>query len=813
MKKALQIAFISTALSANEISLQKIEVVATYDTNETSAYSSSSKLTRDKLDKMTSKNHTIADSLKSNPNVSFNRLSDLGTDTGEIKPQDFSINGAKFYQNNFLIDGANFNHDINPANRNSNGYETPYYHVERAASLSSQSLTLDTDLLESIEVIDSGVSARYGDFQGGVVNAKTRDPKRKFGGILSSQYTSTEWQKTFIHEDNKKFYSSQSGYDKSNFKKRRHRIGLEGYTSENFGLLFDYTRFSSVIKYDIKSQLINTDIAQIPNDERLVENYFLKNIWQINDRVVLKPSVLYSLQKNKMFEEDSLDSSMSYKYGGIAANLNAEIDLDRVFLEQTLSYSKFETSRYTDNKGAKYDYKKSSVKNWGYNDISSYGGISDVRQDQTSLEYKLNAKMEDFDLFGVSHAFSSGFELSKTSGIYEILKPYEHYLDPKPILDGHICAPDDKTCVNDDSFAEVPGATGQFLSQKSYYGDVRNKTVINKAALYVEDEIKFDRFKIRPGIRVQKDSFDNDVLIAPRFVTEYEIYDKNFIGFGLNRYYGRNLFAYKIYKDTQKHRLFYSRNKASDPFVNPFKESETNGENDLKTPHDDEKSIFYRGDIGNVRLNLKYVKRDSKNEVLTLNGKHIGRDEDKLYFVNNGKSSTQIYTFSIANIMPVEILSTKNDFELSFAKTSKKSNFRDYADKNSEDLVIYENKFIKASELPQIDYNVPFTAKFTHKINFSSFNVTNFVNHIGKTPALTSKYNRTHRKTQYSKINLPSRTIWDMRVSYEKNLKDDFRFFTNLDINNVLNKKYPIVASKKHFGAGRNFWLEMGIKW
>ncbi|MDO5045614.1 TonB-dependent receptor plug domain-containing protein [Campylobacter sp.] len=813
MKKAFQISFIATALIANEITLQKIEVVTKYDANESTSYASSSKLTRDKLDKTASKNHTIADSLKSNPSVAFGRISDLGIDAGEIKPQDFSINGAKFYQNNFLIDGANFNHDINPANRNSNGHETPHYHVERAASLSGQSLTLDTDLLESIEVIDSSVSARYGNFQGGVVNAKTRDPKRKFSGVLSSQYTTGEWQKTFIHEDNEQIYKSRSGFDKSDFSKRRYRVGLEGYLNENFGLLFDYIRLQSLIKYDIKSELINSEIAEIPDDKRVAENYFLKGIWEANDRVILKPGVLYSMQRNRMFEEDSLDSSMLYKYGGISANLNMDIDLDRVFLEQILSYSKFTTSRYTDNKGAKYDYQKSSVKNWGYEDISSYGSVSDVKQDQTGLEYKLNAKFEEFDTFGIWHAISSGFEISRTSGIYEILKPYEHYGWPKPILDGHICAPDDKTCVNDDSFADVPGATGQFLSQKTYYGNVKNKVNMNKIALYIEDELKFNRLKIRPGIRVQKDNFDNDILIAPRFVTEYEIFDRNFIGFGLNRYYGRNLFAYKIYNDTQKYRLYYERDKAGDPFVNTYIFPETNGESELKTPHDDEKSLFYRGDVGNARINLKYIKRDSKNEVLTLNGELIGREKDKSYFVNKGKSSAEIYTFSVSNIYPIKIFGSKNDFELSFTRTSKKSNFRDYADNNSEKLIIYEGKVVKASELPVIDYNVPFSVKFGHNVNFSSFNISNFINHIGKTPVLTSKYNRKLKLTEYSKIELPSRTIWDMRISYEKNLKDDLRFFTNLDINNVLNKKYPISASKKHFGAGRNFWLEMGVRW
>jgi len=54
-----------------------------------------------------------------------------------------------------------------------------------------------------------------------------------------------------------------------------------------------------------------------------------------------------------------------------------------------------------------------------------------------------------------------------------------------------------------------------------------------------------------------------------------------------------------------------------------------------------------------------------------------------------------------------------------------------------------------------------------------------------------------------------------MRIGYERRLVGDFRAFVNLDINNLLNKKF--IASNEgnyyEYGLGRNFWLEAGVKW
>ena len=60
-------------------------------------------------------NGDIATALRSNPAVQFNDTGRSSRNMGEIRPDDFSINGAPYYQNLFLLDGATINNDIDPA--------------------------------------------------------------------------------------------------------------------------------------------------------------------------------------------------------------------------------------------------------------------------------------------------------------------------------------------------------------------------------------------------------------------------------------------------------------------------------------------------------------------------------------------------------------------------------------------------------------------------------------------------------------------------------------------------------------------------
>lgn len=50
---------------------------------------------------------------------------------------------------------------------------------------------------------------------------------------------------------------------------------------------------------------------------------------------------------------------------------------------------------------------------------------------------------------------------------------------------------------------------------------------MDQISLYLEDEISYEKFKIRPGIRLQKDSLTKDFYKALRFASSYEFYEKN----------------------------------------------------------------------------------------------------------------------------------------------------------------------------------------------------------------------------------------------------------------------------------------------
>lgn len=827
-----KIAFIVTPLvliAEQSIDIGEVEVSDSKSLNtQTSSYVSSRTITQGKLKAQTKKDGTISDALRSNPNVILNKTADSSTESGEISPKDVSINGASFYQNNFMVDGLNFNDDINPA-----GYRTLFKNTWRGPTLGSQAINLSSDLLKSIEVIDSSVSAKYGGFQGGVVNAKTRDPKKGFHGVVSGGYTSGDLSKNFIDPLVRDNYKNSTGwYDKSDFSKRKYRFGMEGYVSDDFGLLFDYTKHKSIIKTHTKDSIMDPKIAEFPNETRDAQNYFIKGIYRAGDRVNIKPSYLYSKQNSRSFIEHDLNSAMDNKFGGFALNLDVEADLDSVFLEQKVSYSEFESSRYFDFKNGLYDYAKSNLKNWGnsYNARdglfhSYYGGLGDIKQLQKTFTYNIDATLSEFEIFNTKHNIINGFEYENKRGSYRTLTPFAEYFTPKALPDGYICDKDDLTCINDNSF----GGKGQYLSELYYYGNVYNKATMNKFALYLEDEILYDKFKFRPGVRMERNSINSDVNIAPRFVSEYEFIGENFLGFGLNRYYGRELFAQKIYNDMYAHQEDFIRNHPNEKFTKTANDINGFLGNKFKTPYDDELSLFYRGDIKNARLDLKYIKRKSRDEVKVTSrkkaglGSVAGLDDNYYIYTNDGKTDSDIYTFTVQNIDPIEFINTKNYFELGYTHMKRDRNFNKYTDSDLylDRKILYNGKERTIGELPTVDFYTPDVLRLAHTMQVPYFGITlsNFINYESGNEALVRGFDKAKKMQTYTKVNLPSRTTWDARVAYDKNLHKDVEFFANFDINNILNKKQKIDADSIDdkiyytYATGRNLYLEVGLKW
>lgn len=142
--------------------------------------SSAGKISTQMLESSPSGNGDIGSILRILPNVQFDNAQNRSTTPGEIDPARISISGGLHYQNSFQLDGMNMNNDLDPAGSAD---------WLGGAPGRSQGLAVDTSLLDSITVLDSNVSAAYGGFSGGVVEANTRKPSKKIGANISYQFT------------------------------------------------------------------------------------------------------------------------------------------------------------------------------------------------------------------------------------------------------------------------------------------------------------------------------------------------------------------------------------------------------------------------------------------------------------------------------------------------------------------------------------------------------------------------------------------------------------------------------------------------
>jgi len=214
-------------------------------------------------------NGDIGSLLITNPAARHDDARRSGKRPGEISPAEISIHGAPFYQNAFIVDGMNFNNDIDPAEEAS-----PY----RLATVPghSQGFALDTDLIESISVLDHNISAAYGGFNGGVIDVKTRLPKREFSGKLSAQMTRSAWTRYHIHSNQQEDFENASGWADGHpeFEKTFVRGLLEGYVTDNFGLLFSYSgKRSKIPSYFYSSHLVDSNGREKEKQWLRLDNY------------------------------------------------------------------------------------------------------------------------------------------------------------------------------------------------------------------------------------------------------------------------------------------------------------------------------------------------------------------------------------------------------------------------------------------------------------------------------------------------------------------------------------------------------------
>lgn len=786
-------------------------------------------ISRKMIEATPSGNGDITSLLKANPSVKFSNTNRQSTTMGEIDPADISINGSKFYQNSFIVDGMSINNDIDPAGNKNNAQN-----VWEPLSGSSQGMAIDSDFIESLDVHDSDVSAKYGGFTGGVIDAKTRDPKKGFHGKFSMAHTRDNWTKYHISENMEDdFQNSSDASNQPKFKKYTTRLNLEGFLTDDLGLMFGYTNTRSIIPLKAyRSSSTNEKYVDLQAKQRRnIDNYFLKALWYANDRLTITPSIVYAPQWAKMYRNYAKDSFMYQKSGGITTSLSIDYEFDFAKMYNQISYSSLESSRDSENQYNK-TWSYSTDKDWGKkNGTSQEGALGDINQEQKTLGYKSEFVFNEFKTFDISHNVIAGLEVKKQEAFYEIPEKFILAFAPKD-LNGASC--------NGDPFCSEgitkDGWRGQYLTKLDVYNQGKINVNQNSWAVYFEDKMDIGRLSIRPGVRFAGDSYMDKKTVAPRFSASYDVFDdaNTILSFGKNRYYGRNIFAYRLKDGRNSLQESYSRRALNDQFKLDSASSNNVKFSQLDIPYDDETTFGIKQKIDNFELAFKYIDRKGRDQIITTKEKNLsgycgknrlGRTIACNVYSNDGYSDTQTWNVALRTIEPFKIMSTNHIFEISYEHFKTKTNASNYD--TTEDTIrkdiYYNGKIIDYGDLPARDYNRPWAIKFTSVSKIPQYGITlsNFLSYQGSVNAIVKNGNiRINRKSydHYEDIRLGKSFSWDSRIGYEVKLPKNMSAFVNLDIYNILNRSNKAKTKSTNsadtvYEAGRQFWLEAGLKW
>ena len=791
---------------------------------EFETYQSGNQIGREMLDSSPSGNGDITSILKILPNVQFDTAQNRSTTQGEIDPANVSISGGLFYQNNFQLDGFNMNNDLDPAGGTSNGPDT-------MRSGRSQGLNIDTSLLESITVLDSNVSAAYGGFSGGVVEANVRKARTDgWHGNFSYQHTADYFTQYYIDESvEAEFYTSADENYQPKFHKHLIRANTEGYITDDLGLVASFTTTQSFIPLQAYDDFFGAgeNTQESREQKRQSYNAYIKAHYNPTETLTLEANLAYMPQFNTYYHYLAKNSYYSMNSGGIQTGLKALWQAPVGLWTNTLGYSYLQNSRRSD---ASYwmSWFVSDEKNWAYSPTATKGyaranegGYGDNDQLQHTLNYKSDFAFDTINLGKFKHDLRVGAELSYQRLANNRLSDYYGFNNPAALKQGQSCpnAPDSFglwSCSNVKPKDEVPGTSpvfqqlgwggdwnqiiGQYFNLLTFYLP-KGKVEFDNVAygVFAEDEITLDfertgSVKARLGLRIDGDNYMDKITLAPRFAMNYiSPAPKEWhttITFGANRYYGRNLFSYRFYDHLTSTASQWKRNSPNDAWVestNPSANVYSSYKfNQLNVPFSDELMGGIAQNLDIFSVGVKYIHRNGKDEIMRVRRNTLGLPEEsgyaKNYYVwtNDGASESHIISLIVQNIKPIQTFGIHHYYLFAFDYTKTQRSYNLYSSDDAyydNDDIMYNGQIIKYRDRPVENYALPFTIRLntTHSFDIgrTKWLLNNFFRYKAGYDRMVfinrthPSYDATFQGNQYGKMHFKGTFGWDMRVGFE----------------------------------------------
>ncbi|CNI11003.1 TonB-dependent receptor [Yersinia vastinensis] len=782
----------------------------------------SQQLTEADIAKQPTGNGNITELLRTNPNVQFPETSRNSTTPGELAPEVVSFHGEKFYNNNFIVDGLSNNDRLNPgdnvgdiekAPNGNSGADFPAGHPE--------AFWIDTHLLDSVSVYDSNISAKYGQFTGGVVDATLKRPSfTEASGNISYRTTRSSWAKYQIDEKKQATFNKASTPDaQPKFTKNFYSITVNQPLNDHAGFTFSYNRKESAIPY------WHTYMQKWEAQSRLSETYLLRGSWDSDENNKFNLTLLYSPHSSTFVRANTMNGKFTNEGGGYSINGDWENQNQWGSLNTKLAYRQNENT--IDNQEQNYfAWMASPSFDWRSSvSLAGFGGYGKVETQQKSQILQQDMAFNRFSTGPVSHKVDIGYRAEFSTASYN--RPTTSYGFTNQIAAPKVVCHGDIGCVDGD----------QYFYQRTVYDAGKTDVNASTYGIYLQDTAAFSRLTMMPGVRVDYDDYMKNLNISPRFNATYDVWNNHHTELfaGANRYYAGNILAYKlresrkqVYLECRAGHLSASGSctKGKTPMATPDEwvysktQSTTNyNYSQLNTPYSDELNLGLQQRIGDTIWTAKWVHRQGKDQFAAekLEG-------TKTYVMTNGGSTkADTYSLTVAPVAPIDWHSLVLSWNLGANIQRSYSTNGTYDDEaDPDERIIYKGKVIRNIDKPADNFNRPWSAfaELNTEIPAWRLDWTQRLSYIAGYRAITSRetvacntdircqgYSGTmdvYEEEQFSpNINL------DWRVSYTQPLgKQNIK--VGLDIFNVLNH---VNKTESDYQMGRQYWLDVTYSW
>lgn len=744
------------------------------------------------IKKIPSRNGNTSDLLKLMPGVQMPEGADSSNTAGEIAPVAVSISGGRPYDNNFLIDGVGNNSLLDPeaADPDNIGFVPGH----------TQELFLHNNLLGEITVLRSNISARYGSFTGGVINAKTIDPAEIFSGNITYRVTSSDWSKFHIDESNQDdFENSISEKYQPDFLKQNAAATLHTPINPNSGLVSSYSI--------LHSQIPLLNLGQKETQKRSSENFFVKYQNRFAGEKTFSVSALYAPYTSDYFIKSVKDSSFQTQGGGLNLTSRLEYASNAGDSEITLAYKNSNNSRRSPDNFL--SWRNTVNKSWGTSTLSKEGGYGDIDNEQQTVSASIHHQFSGMRLASSIHILAVGLEGEWSDTRYNRKRDMTIFSSK---LDTSVdCAGDNSECVDNE----------QYFSRKTIYPQDDAEADVLQLATYLEDSIVIKQLTIRPGMRASWDDYLNNTNFAPRLAAGYDLRSngKTIFIAGANRYYGSNLLTINLAEqktpfDKYTRSLDLVTNKPL-PWVfdksgtAAFKQSA-----ELKTPFTDEWTVGLRQAFFRGLLELDYLERSGHDLLVT----NLYRDPATAKFTkewrNDGRNHHQEINTSWSRDWSRQSLTITGTWQKTRGDSESYTDLFIDTDAELDELIWYNGKIGTKDELLISDFNRPFRASILYttaigtRASFS--NTTTY-----RSPYISAQKIKGAKHTLadgseldiYEDVTNDQSLIFDWHLAYDVLQKKNLALALTFDIYNVFDHQTNLGGSTTDFELGRQVWL------